>query len=131
MISYTRPPNWSKIVKVFPHAKKKGVFFAYDHLIYSPSMVAPTPDIMEHEQVHFAQQGNDPEGWWDRYLTDVKFRAEQEIPAYRRQLEFIRMVYGRRTVREAEQNIVRALSSPLYGPMMTPAEAREALDLDP
>lgn len=125
--AFDTPPNWDDIVAHFPHATRKGVFFAYGGTIYSPSRVLPTSDIVVHERVHFRQQGNDPEAWWDEYILDPAFRLEMEVEAYRAQLSFIRVAYGREQRRKAERNIVKALCSPLYGNLIDPDTARERL----
>lgn len=129
LICYERPPNWDDVVSVFPFAARRGVMFAYDGRIYSPSGVTPSADLVAHERVHHKQQGDHSESWWKQYLSDPEFRLTQEVWAYRAQLMFARDYYGREHRREIERHIVKALSSPLYGSLVTPKQAKGLLGL--
>lgn len=77
------PPNWDAIKAAFPDIQEN-VIFSYAPDIYNPYKLRVSPQHIAHEQVHFVQQeeiGLDP--WWKKFLKDPKFRAEQELPAYR------------------------------------------------
>jgi len=123
-----RPPNWRQILLAFPSVdEKKGVYFAWDGTIFSPSGVQPPVDVIVHESIHFGQQDGDPAGWWDKYIEDRAFRLEEEVEAYRGQLWYIREVYGRKTARKARQDIAKVLSGPLYRLPLTKAQALNLL----
>lgn len=82
------PPNIGRIRQFL--TPPKGAVFAYNKKIYNPDNIDIWPDLEEHEEVHFKQQGNDSDFWWERYLQDPQFRLEQEVEAYSRQLNFFK-----------------------------------------
>jgi len=76
------PPNIDKINAVFD-VRGKGVLFAYGDAIYNPMCVPVQTYIAAHEKIHLRQQSEiGPEAWWDRYLTEMEFRYEQELAAH-------------------------------------------------
>lgn len=124
----SRPPNFDAIVAVFPDAAKPGVIFAYGGRIYAPGGVNVSPALQEHEQVHIAQQGDDPDAWWARYLVDPAFRFAQEMEAHR--VEWL--AYCRRHASPFKRSqalgiIAHTLSSSLYGSLVTLDEAKKAI----
>lgn len=126
------PPNISDIADVFP--LRGGEVFAYGDAIYNPGGAPLPPWIVAHEQVHFVQQ-HDAGGavaWWGRYLTDPKFRYEQELEAHRVEYkEFCSTTRATRNERRAYlKALARRLSSPMYGSVVTYAEARKAIKRD-
>jgi hypothetical protein len=62
--------------------------------------------------------------WWDKYLHDEVFRLEQEVEAYRAQYQYIVLNGNRKDKREMLQHITSALSSRLYGGMITKRHAQ-------
>jgi hypothetical protein len=81
MIKRERPPNFDRIVKVFPFAIRPGVIFAYGFDLYNPSGIDIPDALLQHEAVHQLRQ-SDPEMWWDLYLTDNTFRYREELLAH-------------------------------------------------
>lgn len=129
-VEFKHPPNWEEIKVAFPVADRRIVFFCYGDTIFSPSGIWPSPDVFAHEAVHEWQQGAFPGGagpWWRKYIDSPDFRLEQEVEAYRAQLAFISALYGRTKRREAGRGIASALSSPLYGSLLSRDAAMERL----
>jgi len=112
------PPNIEKIRKAFPI--KDNTVFTYGDTIYAPKVRFQLPiDLVTHEQTHSMQQGNDPEAWWDHYISDKQFRFDQELEAYRNQYRhFCRIRKGRNERFNFLKMIAMDLASPLYGNMV-------------
>ena len=87
-IKESYPPNY-EIIKLTlnppPHA-----VFCYGDTIHNPSKRELLPDLIHHEEVHSKQQDNNPDLWYNRYLTDKDFRLDQELEAYASQYNFIK-----------------------------------------
>lgn len=122
-----RPPNFADIVAVFPMATKAGVIFAWGDAIYNPSGIVISPALMEHEGVHGRRQGDDPASWWRNYLSDPAFRLREEILAHCREYGWLCANGNRHARRAALVTVAGRLSSPLYGQMISPFEARRIL----
>lgn len=111
------PPNYPAIRRAFPHIRGQSIIFAYGDRIFYPAGGKLEPWLLAHEGVHGRRQGNDPAGWWDRYLSDPAFRLDEEILAHREEyrsggdLDFM----------------ARRLSSPLYGSGLSMERARELI----
>lgn len=123
------PPNFAAIVKVFPKARTPGVIFTYGSALYNPSGRPLSNALLTHEEVHSRQQAAiGVEQWWERYLGDTIFRYNHEREAH---------VAEYRAVLEGENNranrrsmlilIAQRLSGPLYGHMITLADAKKML----
>ena len=124
-IIYEYPPNIEKIREHFPI--KSGIIFTYGGELYNPDKGNISADLMAHEETHVAQQGNDPDKWWDRYFIDDAFRLEQETEAYRNQYKYSLENYNRAGRKRLLKKISKDLSSPLYGNLITENEAKEAI----
>lgn len=137
-IAYEEPPNIEAIRARFGGALTPATIYAYGSTIYVPGGRAkvgslhvpagveiPHPLIV-HEETHFDQQAaiGGPGAWWERYLADDAFRLEQEVEAYRAQLA---AVPGRPERRRLLAEVVKTLASPLYGRVVTKAQARALL----
>lgn len=81
----------------FPYIKEfskkfvvsENTVFAYDNTIFSDKEVPP--DILIHEQEHLRQQNQlGAFKWIEKYLEDADFRLNQELKAFRKQLEFFK-----------------------------------------
>ena len=122
-----RPPNFEKIAAVFPGAYKAGTIFSYGNEIYVTSEHDLTPALFQHEGVHCSRQmqmGVDL--WWDKYLTDERFRYNEEMIAH--QAEYQKAMQGspNRNARRSNLNIIaKRLSSPLYGRMVSFEQAKK------
>lgn len=123
------PPIIDEIRKVFPVGKN--VVFAWGDTIYNPDGGYIPPEIILHEEVHGRRQEGNPESWWAKYLTDKTFRLEEELLAHR--VEYQAYVHNHKDYNAHAKYlyyVAGKLSSPLYGSMLTPAEAkREILDI--
>ncbi len=101
-IKYQKTPNWDAIVKKFQVKETDHTFYTYGDCIYSPSGIPPSDDLIVHESVHAEQQEHHNDVavlWWERYIRDPQFRADQEIEAYGTQYRFICQKYKQRDVR--------------------------------
>jgi hypothetical protein len=119
------PPNYEAIVRAFGPLRPT-VVFAYGDAIYSPSGSNLSPDLIEHEKVHLRQQADvgGAEVWWERYITDPQFRLDQEVEAYRAQVAWHT---DRASRRRCLRRVARDLASPMYGRIVTSAQARQLL----
>jgi len=124
-----QPPNYAELVEVFDPSPT--TVFAWDGTIYVHPDFADVHlpnDLIAHESVHFVQQRTvgGPEAWWRRYIDEPQFRLEQEVEAYRAQWK----VLMRRPKRERFARLYAItcdLGGPMYGNLVTPAEARRLI----
>ncbi len=122
------PPNIEDIKKVFTNLEKHKPIFCYSDTIYNPFKVNVTPDLHVHEGVHQRQQGDYPDVWWYKYLTDMSFRLDQEIEAYGEQLKFVKDNGVRGKLFDwIKDKIAMSLSSDLYGNIISYAKAESAV----
>lgn len=123
-----RPPNFDKLVAVFPQCVEPGVIFAYGGKIYAPSETEISRELDAHERVHIERQGDDPDAWWDRYLVDKEFRLEEEVLAHRAEFkQFCRRQVDPVKRRREQIRIAKKLSSALYGNLITSEAAELAI----
>jgi hypothetical protein len=120
------PPNYSLIKSVLnPPAHAA---FTYGDTIYNPCGRELPPDITYHESVHSKQQGDDPESWWNRYLSDSSYRLAQEVEAYGEQYAFAcRHVSNNKLRTWAKESMALALSSEAYGGVVSFSEAESLI----
>ena|ERR1700687_16727 len=129
-VKFEQPPNYKEIVKVFPAVKlRRGVIFTYGKIIYNPGRVVLTPALRAHEMVHSRRQGveDGPSKWWDRYLTDKKFRLAEELVAHQTEYLIATDGAGRQVRRAALAQIAARLSGPIYGRMISLDDAKELI----
>lgn len=123
------PPNIEQVDAVLHVKKQKGIIYTYDGKIYSPDGGDVSQDLQAHEQVHVAQHerygGSD--AWWERYLTDVEFRLDQEVEACRTQLRWIDEHENRKTRRLMRDHICTTLAAPMYGNLLSKKQAAKLL----
>lgn len=133
------PPNFSDIAKAFPFIKgRPGILFAWGDRIYNPSGVTIDYPLMRHEETHGLRQQSckvtaycGPEQvavWWGAYLSDPKFRLDEELAAHRTEFE----AYKSRMPNERDQEMYltllsQRLSSKLYGSLITEFEAKRRI----
>lgn len=104
-----------------------GTIFAVGDTIHAKYPDRVTKDVEVHEQVHMEQQAvMGVEVWWQLYLTDAKFRTNQEIRAYKAQLEYARKNYDRNYRKALEKHIYNSFSM-LSGGTVTLPQAKELL----
>lgn len=129
----SRPPNFDKIVAAIPAAAGEKVMFTYGDAIYVPNGADVPPWLIAHEQVHSLRQGQSPDVWWDRYLSDRQFRFTEELVAHR--IEWITWVNGGTRNRHDKRGMMKViagrLSGPLYGRQVSFDAARTMILADP
>lgn len=120
------PPNIDEIRSRF---KLKGTeIFCWGNKIYVPSGSNLPPELIAHENVHRQQQGDDIEGWWDKYLNDAEFRFDQELAAHR--VEYKTYCYSgvTRGQRRMYLRVVsHRLASAMYGNVCAIKEAKQKI----
>jgi hypothetical protein len=122
------PPNIEAIRQTFGAAAVQNAVFTYGDTVYIPNANITMPAHLEtHEAVHIEQQGDDPAGWWDRYLDDPQFRLDQELEAYRAQYQYLIKHASRPSRRLVLARISKDLGGRLYGNIITPAEAKREI----
>jgi hypothetical protein len=136
-IVHARPPNFDAIAAVFPQAVGKPVVFCYGDTIYNPERTSVPPEIVAHETAHSKRQSDlgGPEGWWNAYIVDPQFRLGEEIIAHREEYraycqrpDIDKPCNGFRSLRLFHLNaIARRLASPLYGGLISVAEAKRII----
>lgn len=135
----TLPPNWEEIKATFPVAEQEQAVFMHGGTLFNPFGAKITEDLKIHESVHMRQQGKDPEGWWKRYVSDKKFRLQEEAEAYSAQLFYLKNTefpvkddQGKTTMRHLPSRvttwyldkIAETLSGKLYGEVIDYHKAR-------
>lgn len=118
------PPNFSLLAKAFPIKGKPGILYAFGDKLYNPSGMKVTPWIMAHELVHGVRQNElGLEHWWHSYINSAIFRYDEEILAHRAEWR----AYTGPDASNYLTLISERLASPLYGRLLSVAEAREAI----
>lgn len=117
--------------KDFPHIDRyKKVFdvneytiFAYDKVIYCDFELPEHLQI--HERRHLIRQDKiGADIWVDKYLADEQFRLQEEILAYKEQIESIKKRDARHRLRV---KCAKDLASGLYGGIITEQKALQLL----
>lgn len=110
-------PYFEKACKLF--TIKDTTCFTYGDTYYT-NFTPLSPDLMVHERHHTTQQmAMTPEVWWDKFFNDPKFRVDQEIECYKRQLASIKDREHRFRVK---LHTINTLSSDMYGNCITKEE---------
>lgn len=120
------PPNIAEIRKVF-NLKDPYIIFAYGDVIYAPAGQKIEDHFIKHEQVHQKQQGEDIEGWWNKYLKDTRFRLSQEIEAYQVQYQYLNKIASRPVRRNWLKVLAKDLSGEMYGNIISFQEAKQLI----
>jgi hypothetical protein len=121
-ILYEFPPNVAKIREVIDLDRFPRACFTYGRTIYNPSKGHIDEPLGIHEAQHSLQQdaAGGPEAWWNRWLREPKFRAEQELEAYGLQYRRYCELHKDRNERARElQRLAADLSSPQYGSVLS------------
>lgn len=114
-------PRIKEYKKIFPVTEK--TIFAYDTVIYCN--YALPEDLVTHETVHLKRQEEiGADVWVDKYLSDVSFRLNEELLAYRKQLQSIKDKEIRGLVKIES---AKHLSSALYGNIVSFDDAMRLL----
>lgn len=105
-----------------------GVIFTYGKKIYNPSGRPIDEHLYLHEKKHSEQQGDSPDLWWRRYLSDVDFRLSQEIVCYQLQYQSAKkLIKDREKLNKYVVRLANDLSGEMYGSILTFSEAFEAI----
>lgn len=106
---------------------KNGLMIAALGQIYT--LADPSADEIIHEEVHLKQQlafgHNDiaTYSWARRYVEDPAFRLQQEIEAYTAQVNFLKENSNRQDRKWRIKKIAEALSSAMYGNLISYEDA--------
>lgn len=137
IITDERPPIYDACVARFPGADVAHAIFSFGDRIYNLSGQPLTPALLAHEMVHCAQQTRKrisgigewtPELWWERYLFGpLEFRLEEELIAHAAEFR-VMVMGGNRHVRRAALSIIATrLAGPLYGRIISLADAKRQI----
>jgi len=119
------PPNIDAIRAVL--SPPETAIYTYGDTIYTANTNL-SPDLVHHEEVHERQQREmGVDKWWTRYLEDAEFRLSQEVEAYQEQYKYMQHNYSRDQRRDVLAHIVRSLSSPMYGGLVSKELAKELI----
>jgi hypothetical protein len=123
VVNKNKPKNWETLQALF------GVKWGDVIVAYYPEIHCAI-DIEEqkvhHEAVHLIQQKDmGVENWWAKYINDKAFRLEQEVQAYKAEIQWIKDNVATRNERRGRLNkIYDDLSSYIYGNLVTWEEAK-------
>ena len=125
---FERPPLFALINEKF-HIIGKPVIFAWGSIIYNPMGVIIPPELLAHEAVHGARQKGRIEEWWKAYCaSDPRFRLAEEVLAHRVEYKHLLGICDNRQARRGYiKRVAKRLASPLYGRMVTMAQARQLI----
>ncbi len=129
-ISLEAPPNYSELVAAFPFLKKRrAIIYCWGSTIHNPGRISLPPSLVAHESLHSRQQTDlgGPERWWARYIADVQFRLDQELPAHREEYAVASAGLGRNERRQHLRGIARRLAGPLYNGLLSLNEAKRMI----
>lgn len=118
---------------------ERGTIFAYGKYIHAAKPI--DRDFFIHESVHGNAQilynvgekssnkeSSGPDAWWDRYFTDVKFRYDEEVKAYKAQYRFLKTIVKDRNAQNRYlMTYAEDLSGPMYGNMVGFSEASKLI----
>jgi len=120
------PPNIEEVREAFPLSGKE--IFTWGDTIFNPNGNKLPAQLIAHEEVHERQQGMDPDLWWKRYIKNPAWRLEQELEAHQVEYRVYCRTYGDRNRQWAYlREISKRLASPMYGNMVTTAEAMKLI----
>ena len=109
---------------------ERTTIYPYGLTIYNPSGEPIPQDILIHEAQHIAQQGKNPQAWWDKYILDKEFRLEQELEDNREQYKFIcKLTKDHEKRNKALAAMARNISGPVYGKLISFMRAYEEIKL--
>lgn len=118
------PPVWKQVLAANMSPNPEKVIFTYGDIIYVPSGQEVPDHLLEHERTHSEQQGDDPKGWWEKYLHDKDFRLNQEVEAYAMQYDFICLrVKDRNQRHRVLLDLAGIFSSATYGAVVGRTDA--------
>jgi hypothetical protein len=133
------PPCFARCVQAFgrENVDRRGVIFAWGTKIYNPFNVSISRELGAHEAVHGMRQIGEEDlargaftddsiwVWWERYLTDPLFRLNEELYAHHAEYKAGVRRHGHRP--RDFNAIAERLAGPLYGNLITIAQAKHAV----
>lgn len=130
-VLYEKPPIYEAAIAVFP-VENKDVIYAYGDRIYRPFHCGGlSRALLAHEGVHCDRQtryDGGVEAWWKRYLDDPAFRLDEEVPAHYAELKVLQSKAKSASMVAHYLSVIAArLASPMYGGMVSIAEAKKLL----
>lgn len=120
------PPNIEEIKNSLGNLVSIDNVFCMGDVVYNPSGKEIPDDVRWHELIHQRQQGNNPIGWWRRYLNDAEFRYSQELEAYSYQYSYIHKLLPNKYLVYALDELATNLSS-RYNTGKTKSQALTAI----
>lgn len=130
-VVHALPPLFDEIDAAF-NIKGKPVIFAWGDKIFAPGQSGElSKAILAHEAVHGERQqaySGGVDAWWHRYIAEPRFRLDEEIPAHKAELSHLLTKAKGPSMRAHYLSVTAArLAAPLYGNLITIAEAKKVL----
>lgn len=129
-IQHTYPPNIGRIRAVMGDrflVQHADAYFCYGDVIYIPSGGKISASEIAHEHTHSIRQGEDPDAWWEQWLTNMEFRILEELIAHRVEYRVAVKGANRAQRRAALSGIAARLSGPMYGRAMSIKTAKHLI----
>lgn len=124
-ISISIPEIYWLLHKEFGVKWEDGLVITYGDTVYCKYPISE--DLKVHEATHIEQQAKmGVELWWKTYITDVKFRLEQETAAYINQARYIKENFSRHDRRKHFNHMADSMVR-MYGGMCTKEQAMDIL----
>jgi len=123
LVSHEIPLIYEKLSMQFGVDWDKGLIIACEGKIHCKNN--PEPQKIIHEAVHLNEQKEiGEEAWWRLYLESPDFRLQQEVLAYKAEVDFLKKYVKNREHRFfMVKAIVDALTSSMYGNLISREEA--------
>jgi len=124
------PPMYEQIADKFDLHPSDGVIFSWGDVIYNPGDIDVGPELLAHELAHGRRQGTSKVKiikWWRKYMDEQRFRLNEEIYGHRAEYEYLMANGNRHERRSALKHTASRLAAPLYGSMITQADAKGVL----
>jgi hypothetical protein len=127
--SHEKPEIYDLLKTNFGVNWNKGVIITYGDTIYCKWKVKEPK--LTHEKVHIKQQKEmGVDEWWDKYLSDEQFRLQQELEAYKAEIEWIKEnVKGFVLKDKMISKIIMDISSDMYGGIISFNKAKNKLKI--
>ena len=128
--SKSKPPIYERCAEQFGVRWKDKVIFTYGDTIHCKNKVGKQK--IAHETTHVNQQLEyGVKAWWERYFIDVDFRIEQEVEAYRNEIDWVRSkIWDMKNRKARIDHIIEDLCSPMYGSVVNYKKAIKLLGLN-
>jgi hypothetical protein len=126
-IFHNKPPIYEKLHEVFGVEWDHGLIIAYGENVHCKFDIPIEKAI--HESVHLEQQkATGLEKWWDEYIKNPHFRLNQEVGAYRTEIDFVRYkIKDRNAVARYIHEICCCMAGDNYGKMCTYSQAKKLI----